>query len=256
MIAVTTGLGAALAGTFGLLLGSFLNVVAYRLPRGESLVTPASRCPGCDTPIKPYDNVPVLSWLLLRGRCRSCATPIAWRYPLVELATALLMALAVVVIGPNEQVWLGLAFVLLLVPVTVIDFDFRIIPNKLMILGAVVALAILALTRPGSVPEHLIAAVAAGGFLLVAAIAYPGGMGMGDVKLAFVMGLFLGRDVGVAMLVALVAGSLVGVAIMARKGAAEGRKTAIPFGPFLALGGVAGLLAGDPVIDWYLRTFA
>ena len=256
MIAVTTGLGAALAGTFGLLLGSFLNVVAYRLPRGESLVTPASRCPGCDTPIKPYDNVPVLSWLLLRGRCRSCATPIAWRYPLVELATALLMALAVVVIGPNDQVWLGLAFVLLLVPVTVIDFDFRIIPNKLMILGAVVALAILVLTRPGDIPEHLVAGAVAGGFLLVAAIAYPGGMGMGDVKLAFVMGLFLGRDVGVAMLVALVAGSLIGVAIMARKGAKEGRKTAIPFGPFLALGGLAGLLAGDPVVDWYLRTFA
>jgi len=256
MIAVTTGLGAALAGTFGLLLGSFLNVVAYRLPRGESLATPASRCPGCDTPIKPYDNVPVLSWLLLRGRCRACATPIAWRYPLVELATALLMALAVVVIGPNEQVWLGLAFVLLLVPVTVIDIDFRIIPNKLMIVGAVVAFAILALTRPGDIPEHLSAAVAAGGFLLIAALAYPGGMGMGDVKLAFVMGLFLGRDVGPAMLAGLAAGSLIGVAIMARKGTREGRKTAVPFGPFLALGGLIGLLAGDPVVDWYLRTFA
>jgi leader peptidase (prepilin peptidase) / N-methyltransferase len=160
------------------------------------------------------------------------------------------------VVGPNEQVWLGLAFVLLLVPVTVIDIDFRIIPNKLMIAGTVAAPAILALTRPGDIPEHLIAAVAAGGFLLLAAIAYPSGMGMGDVKLAFVMGLFLGRDVGVAMLVALVAGSVVGIAIMARKGAQEGRKTAIPFGPFLALGGLAGLLAGDPVVEWYLRTFA
>jgi leader peptidase (prepilin peptidase)/N-methyltransferase len=256
VLLVTTGFGAAVAGIFGLLLGSFLNVVAYRLPRGESLVTPASRCPGCDTPIKPYDNVPVVSWLLLRGRCRTCASPIARRYPLVELVTALLMVLVVIVIGPNEQVWLGLAFVLLLVPVTVIDVDFRIIPNKLMILGTVVALAILALTRPGDIPEHAVAAVAAGAFLLIAAIAYPGGMGMGDVKLAFVMGLFLGREVGVAMLVALVAGSLVGAAIIARKGAKEGRKTAIPFGPFLALGGLAGLLAGDPVVDWYLRTFA
>jgi leader peptidase (prepilin peptidase)/N-methyltransferase len=255
MIAVTTGLGAALAAAFGAVLGSFLNVVAYRLPRGESLVTPSSRCPGCATAIKPYDNVPVLSWLLLHGRCRSCGTRIDWRYPMVELATALLMALVVIVNGPNERVWLGLALVLLLVPVTVIDLDFRIIPNKLMILGTGVALAILALTRPGDVPEHLIAAVAAGGFLLAAALAYPGGMGMGDVKLAFVIGLFLGRDVGLAMLVALVAGSLVGVAIMARKGATEGRKTAIPFGPFLAIGGLAGLLAGDPVVDWYLRTF-
>jgi leader peptidase (prepilin peptidase) / N-methyltransferase len=256
MIGVTTGAGAALAGALGLLLGSFLNVVAYRLPRGESLALPASRCPGCDTPIKPYDNVPVLSWVLLRGRCRSCGVRIAWRYPLVELGTALLLAITVIVIGTNEDVWLGLAFVLLLVPVTVIDIDLRIIPNKLLIAGTVAALAILALTRPGDIPEHLIAAASAGGFLLVAAIAYPAGMGMGDVKLAFVMGLFLGRDVGVAMLVALVAGSLVGVAVMAHKGTAEGRKTAIPFGPFLALGGIVGLLAGEPVVDWYLRTFA
>ena len=245
-----------IAAVLGAVFGSFLNVVAYRLPRGESLSTPRSRCPGCERPIRPYDNVPVLSWLLLRGRCRSCGTSIAWRYPLVELATALLMALTVVVVGANEDVWLGLAFVLLLVPVTVIDLDFRIIPNKLMIAGTVAALAILALTRPDDIPEHLIAAFAAGGFLLVAAIAYPSGMGMGDVKLAFVMGLFLGRDVGVAMLVALVAGSLVGVAIMAHKGTQEGRKTAIPFGPFLALGGLVALLAGEPVVDWYLRTFA
>jgi leader peptidase (prepilin peptidase) / N-methyltransferase len=256
MIGVTTGAGAALAGGLGLILGSFLNVVAYRLPRGESLAAPASRCPGCEAPIKPYDNVPVISWLLLRGRCRSCGTRIAWRYPLVELATAVLLALTVIVIGTNEDVWLGLAFVLLLVPVTVIDIDFRIIPNKLMIAGTVVALAILAVTSPDDIPAHLIAAAAAGGFLLVAAIAYPAGMGMGDVKLAFVMGLFLGREVGVAMLVALVAGSVVGIAVMAHKGAAEGRKTAIPFGPFLALGGIVGLLAGEPVVDWYLDTFA
>jgi leader peptidase (prepilin peptidase)/N-methyltransferase len=256
MLGVTTAAGASVAGVLGLILGSFLNVVAYRLPRGESLATPASRCPGCDTPIKPHDNVPVLSWLLLRGRCRSCGESIAWRYPLVELATAVLMALTVVVVGANKEVWLGLAFVLLLVPVTVIDIDFRIIPNKLMIAGTVAAPAILALTRPGDIPEHLVAAAAAGGFLLVAAIAYPAGMGMGDVKLAFVMGLFLGREVGVAMLAGLLAGSIVGVAIMARKGAAEGRKTAIPFGPFLAFGGMVGLLAGDPIVDWYLRTFA
>jgi leader peptidase (prepilin peptidase) / N-methyltransferase len=256
MWGVTTGVGAVLAGGFGLLLGSFLNVVAYRLPRGESLATPASRCPGCDTPIKPYDNVPVLSWVLLRGRCRSCGTSIAWRYPLVELTTALLLALTVVVIGTNEEVWLGLAFVLLLVPVTVIDIDFRIIPNKLMIAGTVAALGILVITRPGEIPEHLIAAAAAGGFLLAAAIAYPAGMGMGDVKLAFVMGLFLGREVGVALLVGLFAGSFIGIGIMAVKGVAAGRKTKIPFGPFLALGGLAGLLAGDPIVDWYLRTFA
>ena len=256
MIAVTAGLGAALAGAFGLLLGSFLNVVAYRLPRGESLATPASRCPGCDTPIKPYDNVPVLSWLLLRGRCRSCRTSIAWRYPLIELLTGVLMALVVLRFGADRDAWLGLAFVLLLVPVAVIDIDVRIIPNKLMIVGTVLAPAILVVTDPGRLPEHGIAALAAGGFLLVAALAYPGGMGMGDVKLAFVMGLFLGSDVSVAMMTALMTGSLVGAAVIARKGAKEGRKTAIPFGPFLALGGLVALFAGEPIVDWYLRTFA
>jgi leader peptidase (prepilin peptidase) / N-methyltransferase len=257
MLAVTTGAAAALAGGLGLLLGSFLNVVAYRLPRGESLVAPASRCPGCEAPIKPWDNVPVLSWLLLRGRCRSCGTAIAWRYPLVELATGLLLALVVVVVGTDpEELWLGLAFALLLVPVAVIDIDFRIIPNTLMIAGAVTAVALLVAFDPDALPEHLIAAFAAGGFLLAAALAYPAGMGMGDVKLAFVMGLFLGQEVGVAMLVALVAGSAVGIGVIAVKGSKAGRKTAIPFGPFLALGGLVALLAGEPVIDWYLNTFA
>ena len=257
MLAVTTGAAAALAGGLGLLLGSFLNVVAYRLPRNESLVAPASRCPGCEAPIKPWDNVPVLSWLLLRGRCRSCGTAIAWRYPLVELATGLLLALVVVVVGTDpEELWLGLAFALLLVPVAVIDIDFRIIPNTLMIAGAVTAVALLVAFDPDALPEHLIAAFAAGGFLLVAALAYPAGMGMGDVKLAFVMGLFLGQEVGVAMLVALVAGSALGIGVIAVKGSKAGRKTAIPFGPFLALGGIVGLLAGEPVVDWYLDTFA
>ena len=256
MTAVTTGFGAALAAAFGAILGSFLNVVAYRLPRGESLSVPRSRCTHCDTPIKPYDNVPVLSWLVLRGRCRSCAAPISRRYPLVELATAALLALVVVVKGADSDVWLGLALVLLLVPITLIDLDHRIIPNRLMLLGTVVSLAILGLTDPGAIPEHLIAAVAAGGFLLIAALAYPGGMGMGDVKLAAVMGLFLGRDVGPAMLVALVAGSVVGAVIIARVGAQEGRRTAIPFGPYLAFGGLVGLFAGDPVVEWYLNTFA
>ena len=256
MQTVTSVAGASLAGGIGLLLGSFLNVVAYRLPRGESLAMPASHCPSCETPIKPYDNIPVVSWIALRGRCRSCKAAIPWRYPLVELGTALLMALTVLVLGADSDVWLGLAFVLLLVPVTVIDLDHRIIPNKLMLLGTVAALGILALTDPSAIPEHLIAGLAAGGFLLIAAIARPGGMGMGDVKLAFVMGLFLGREVGVALLVALVAGTLIGAVIMARKGTREGRKTAIPFGPFLALGGLVALLAGEPIVDWYLRTFA
>jgi leader peptidase (prepilin peptidase)/N-methyltransferase len=256
MIGVTTAAGASLAGGLGLLIGSFLNVVAYRLPRGESLSVPASHCPGCDTPIKPYDNIPVLSWLLLRGRCRSCKQTIPWRYPAIELGTALLLALTVVILGADKHVWLGLALVLLLVPITVIDLDHQIIPNKLTILGAVLAPAILVLTRPGDLTEHVIAAFAASGFLLLAIMIRPGGMGLGDVKLTFVLGLFLGRDVVVALFVAFLAGSLIGGAIMARVGVAQGRKTKVPFGPFLALGGIVALYAGDPIVDWYLNTFA
>jgi leader peptidase (prepilin peptidase) / N-methyltransferase len=244
-----------LVAVVGAIFGSFLNVVAYRLPRGESLARPRSRCPQCQTPIKPYDNVPVLSWLALRGRCRSCRAPISARYPLVEAMTGLLCALVVIDKGPDEDALLGLALVLLLVPITLIDLDHRIIPNKLTLLGAVVAPALLALTAPEAIPEHLIAAAAAGGFFLVAALAYPRGMGMGDVKLAAVLGLFLGRAVAPAVFIALVAGTLIGAAVIARKGALEGRKTAVPFGPFLALGGVVALFWGDAMVDWYATTF-
>jgi leader peptidase (prepilin peptidase)/N-methyltransferase len=245
-----------LAAVVGAILGSFLNVVAYRLPRGESLSRPRSRCPQCQTPIKPYDNVPVLSWLALRGRCRSCSAPISARYPLVEAMTGLLCAGVVLAKGPDEDALLGLALVLLLVPITLIDLDHRIIPNKLTLLGAVVAPLLVALTAPDALLEHLIAAAAAGGFFLLAALAYPRGMGMGDVKLAAVLGLFLGKAVGPAVFVALVAGTLVGGAVISRKGAQEGRKTAVPFGPFLALGAVVALFAGDAMVDWYLATFA
>jgi leader peptidase (prepilin peptidase) / N-methyltransferase len=245
-----------IAAVMGAVFGSFLNVVAYRLPRGESLSRPRSRCPGCKTPIRPYDNVPVLSWLVLRGRCRSCRIRISARYPLVEAGTGLLCALVVLAKGPDEGALLGLALVLLLVPVTLIDLDHRIIPNRLMLIGVIVAPALVALTRPDALLVHAIAAVAAGTFFLVAVLAYPRGMGEGDVKLAFVLGLFLGRDVGPALFVALIAGTLVGAAVIARKGVAEGRKTAVPFGPFLALGAVVALFAGDAMVEWYLGTFA
>jgi leader peptidase (prepilin peptidase) / N-methyltransferase len=141
------------------------------------------------------------------------------------------------------------------VPITLIDLDHRIIPNRLTLLGAVAAPALLAFTAPEAIPEHLIAAAAAGGFFLLAVLAYPRGMGMGDVKLAAVLGLFLGSAVAPALFVALVAGTLVGAAVIARKGAQEGRKTAVPFGPFLALGGVVALFAGDALVDWYLANF-
>ena len=246
---------AGAAALMGAVLGSFLNVVIARLPKGESLSTPRSRCPSCGTPVRPYDNIPIVSWLLLRGRCRDCGEAISERYPLVEAMTAVLLAAVVLTQGADRDAWLGIALVLILVPVIFIDLDHRIIPNPIMLIGAVAALALVLLTRRDDLVEHLIAGAAAGGFLLLAALAYPSGMGMGDVKLAGVMGLFLGRDVGPAMFVALLAGSLVGAAIMRRKGIAEGRKTGVPFGPFLALGGLFGLFAGGPMVDWYLDTF-
>lgn len=253
---VDVGVAAAAAAILGAIVGSFLNVVAYRLPRGESLVHPPSACPRCGTPIKPYDNVPVLGWLWLRGRCRACRAPISPRYPIVEAVTAVLCAACVLVFGADRDVWLPLAFVLLLVPITLIDLDHHIIPNVLTGLGAIVAVALLLAFARDDIAEHLIAAAGAGGFFLVAAIAYPAGMGMGDVKLAGVMGLFLGRAVVPAVFAALIAGSLVGAVLIARLGAKEGRKRGIPFGPWLALGGLVGLFAGDELVDWYLNTFA
>lgn len=240
---------------FGLLIGSFLTVVAHRLPRGESIVGGRSRCPACGAQIAAYDNVPVVSWLALQGRARCCGVPISPRYPLTELAVgALYAATALVLWDDAAALALGLVFVTVLVAITLTDLERRIIPNKVLLAGALVAVALVAATDPGSLPERVLAAAAAGGLLLAAALAYPRGMGLGDVKLAATMGLFLGREVGPAILVALLAGSLVGLAMIARHGAAA-RKQAIPFGPFLALGGVVALLAGEELIDWYLGTF-
>ncbi|HEY8765100.1 MAG TPA: prepilin peptidase [Solirubrobacteraceae bacterium] len=238
----------------GLIVGSFLNVVVYRLPLGESLVLPGSYCPSCGVPIKPYDNVPVFGWLLLRGHCRSCRTPISARYPLVEALTAAFAVATVLIKHSASDIALGLVLVAVLVPVALIDFDRRIIPNKITLPAAIAAVAIGLALAPGKVPEQLIAGAAAGGFLLVFALAYPQGMGMGDVKLAAVLGLFLGRSVAVAVLVGVLTGALLGAALMARLGVARGRKTAIPFGPFLALGGIVALFAGPALVHLYLHS--
>jgi leader peptidase (prepilin peptidase)/N-methyltransferase len=245
----------AFAAMGGLIAGSFLNVVIARLPDGQSLVRPRSRCPHCGAAVRPYDNVPVLSWLILRGRCRDCGEPISARYPLVEALTAVLLAAVVARFGADEDALLGLALVIVLVPVTFIDLERQIIPNKLVLAGAIAAVVILAATDPDELPEHLIAGAAAGGFLLVAALAYPRGMGMGDVKLAAMLGLFLGASIAPAMLAAMLSGSIAGGVIIARKGTREGRKTKVPFGPFLALGALVGLFVGPEIVDWYSDTF-
>jgi leader peptidase (prepilin peptidase) / N-methyltransferase len=245
---------AVFSGVLGAVLGSFLNVVAHRLPAGESVVRPRSRCPDCGHEVRSYDNVPVLSWLVLRGRCRDCGARISARYPLVEALTAGLFVAVVLTRGFDVDLLLELPFVAMLVAVAAIDLDHRIVPNRILAPAAVWAVAVAALIDPGSLPERLIAGGAAFLLLLVAALARPGGMGMGDVKLAGVMGLFLGAAVAPALLAAFLAGSLVGLALIARQGAAA-RKRALPFAPFLALGGLVGLLAGPELIALYASTF-
>jgi leader peptidase (prepilin peptidase) / N-methyltransferase len=238
----------------GAAVGSFLNVLAYRLPRGESLVAPRSRCPACGVQIAAHDNVPVVSWIVLGGRCRSCHGRISPQYPLVEALTGALFAAVAVQTDMSAELLPGLAFMTLLVAVAAIDIEHRIIPNKLLVPGAAAALALWGLVDPSRLSENLIAAVCAGGFFLLAALAYPAGMGMGDVKLAAVMGLFLGRSVAPALFVALAAGALVGIGLMLVRGASA-RKQGVPFGPFLALGGIVGQLFGESMIDWYADSF-
>lgn len=245
-----------LAFVAGLLFGSFLTVVAYRVPRGESVVGGRSHCPNCGAQIAAYDNVPVLSWLALRGRSRCCGEPISPRYPLTELALAALwLGVVAVLWDDSTEIALGLVFTFALLAITLTDLERRVIPNKILLVAAVLGVAIAAIGDPASLPERAIAAAAAGGILFLVVLAYPRGMGLGDVKLTAVMGLYLGRNVAPAVLVALLVGSIVGLAMIARQGAAA-RKQAIPFGPFLALGGVVGLLAGDQLVDLYLSTFS
>jgi leader peptidase (prepilin peptidase)/N-methyltransferase len=241
------------AALFGLLIGSFLNVVAWRLPRGESLVKPRSKCPGCATQLKFYDNVPVVSWLVLRGRCRGCSTRISARYPVVEAVTAALYVLVVAVKwGDVLQMTLGLVLVTFLVPIAVIDLDLKIIPNKLTGPAAVLAVAPVAVLEPRHLPEYLAAGAGALLFFYLPALIHKKGMGMGDVKLAAVLGLYLGRAVAPALFIALILGVVVGAAIIASKGVSEGRRAKVPFGPFLAAGGLVAFFVGDAIVDSYL----
>jgi leader peptidase (prepilin peptidase) / N-methyltransferase len=238
----------------GAVIGSFLNVVIHRLPRRESLVSPPSRCPQCETPVKPYDNVPVVSWLVLRGRCRHCGAPISPRYPVVELLTALVFAAVVLVRGFDDDLVLELPFVAALIALAGIDLDHKLLPNRIVYPMAAYGVIATLLVDRGDLVEHLVAGAGAFTFLLVAALAYPRGMGMGDVKLAGAMGLYLGVAVIPALLTAFLTGSIVGIAMIAREGAAA-RKKAVPFGVFLAIGGLVGVLAGTELVDVYKTNF-
>ena len=225
------------------------------MPRGESIVSPPSHCPNCDAPIKPYDNIPIVSWLILRGRCRNCGEPISIRYPLVEALVAVLFATITAVNGIDWDLAWQLPLAAVLVALSAIDLDLHIIPNKIIYPTAVWGLVSALLIRPGDLPELLAWGAGSAFFFLVAAIAYPAGMGMGDVRLAGVMGLYLGSAVLPAFVIAFFSGTAVGLAIMARHGVAEGRKMGVPFGPFLALGGIIALLVGPDLVGAYRDNF-
>jgi leader peptidase (prepilin peptidase)/N-methyltransferase len=239
---------AALAFAPGLALGSFLNVVAARVPLHRSLISPGSACMDCGHEIAWYDNVPILSYLFLRGRCRSCGVHIPIRYPAVELVAGVLFAGSFWRFGLTGTAAVAAFFCLTLVAVSATDLEHRIIPNRIVVPAGLIVLAANSALHPS--PRYAIAAFGASGFLLAAALAYPAGMGMGDVKLAFLMGAALGSSVTVALFVGMLAAMVPGVYLLIRHGQAA-RKMGIPFGPFLALGSVVGLFAGP----WLLHAY-
>ena len=235
-----------------LALGSFLNVVAARVPLRRSVVRPASACMSCGHELAWHDNVPVVSWLLLRGRCRSCGERISPLYPAVELATAGLVAACFVAFGLSGEAFVASFFCVVLVVLSAIDLTHRIVPNRIVLPAALVVLVAQTALEPS--PEWALGALGAAGFLFAAALAYPAGMGMGDVKLALLLGAMLGRTVSVGLMVGMVAALVPSVLLLARHGSAA-RKMGIPFAPFLAFGALVALFAGQQLLDAYLGHF-
>jgi leader peptidase (prepilin peptidase)/N-methyltransferase len=239
---------------FGLIIGSFLNVVIARLPEGQSLWRPRSACPGCGATIAWHDNIPVLSFVALGGRCRACRMSIAWRYPLTELATAGLFGLAYTVLGPTPELVAALILLAALVAITGIDLQRQLIPDVITLPGTVAGVLANLVTGHVTWLDSLIGIVTGGGVFLVIILASAGGMGGGDMKLGAMLGAFLGWKVAlVAFFIAVVVGGLLAIVLMAA--GIRGRKDPIPFGPFLAAGGVVGLLWGESIVRWYLGGF-
>ena len=236
---------------FGLVLGSFLNVVIARLPEHRSLWAPRSACPGCGAPIAWYDNVPLLSFALLRGRCRACAAPIPWRYPLVEAITAALFAAAWLEFGPTPEFVVAAVLLAALVAITAIDLRHQIIPDAITLPGILAGITANVATRHLSWAEVALGIVLGGGVFFVIIVLSRGGMGAGDMKLGAMLGAFLGWKIALfALMVGVLIGGMSAVALMAL--GVRGRKDAIPFGPFLALGGAAALFWGEGVVQWYV----
>ncbi|MGD9765807.1 MAG: A24 family peptidase [Candidatus Binatia bacterium] len=244
------------AFVFGAVVGSFLNVCIHRLPSGQSLAFPASHCPHCQAPIKPYDNIPILSYIVLARRCRSCGTRIAWRYPFVEILAGIAAVAVVYTFGPTAYALLMFAFLAALIAITFIDLDHQIIPDAITLPGMFVGFAASLLFGAPSWSASLAGILLGGGILWVVAAVYEWltgreGMGGGDIKLLAMIGAFLGwKAILVTLLLASLLGTVVGVLVMAVRG--RDTKMAIPFGPFLAIGATCALFWGDALIQWYL----
>lgn len=252
---------AAFAGILGLIFGSFASVAAYRIPQRQSIAKGRSKCPHCGRTITAAENIPVVSYLVLKGRCRGCGERISLRYPLIELATGALFVLSVWKFDLTGVAALHAAFFWVLVVLTVIDLEHRLLPDRVNYPALVVAwiglVAVVVMDGDGdALVDAAIGAVVFGGFLFLCAFIYPAGMGGGDVKLGFLLGTFLGYDGGVGlvltgMFLSFLIGALVGVGAMLVQRA--GRKTMVPFGPFLAFGTVVTILWGQGLLDWYLE---
>jgi leader peptidase (prepilin peptidase)/N-methyltransferase len=245
----------AVAVLFGLVIGSFLNVVVARLPEHRSLWAPRSACPGCGAALAWHDNIPLLSFALLRGRCRACAMPISWRYPIIEATTGVLFGAAFVCFGATPHLVAAMILLAALVAITVIDLQHQIIPDAITLPGIVAGVLANVATRHVSVIDSVLGIVLGGGVFLVIILVSRGGMGGGDMKLAAMLGAFLGWKVALlALFFAVVAGGSLAIVLLAS--GLRGRKDPVPFGPFLALGGAVGLFAGEGLLTWYLSAFA
>jgi len=244
----------ALAVLFGLVIGSFLNVVVVRLPERRSLWGPRSACPGCGAALPWHDNIPLLSFALLRGRCRACAMPISWRYPIVEAATAVLFIAAYTRFGLTLDFFVAAVLLAALVAITAIDLQHEIIPDAITLPGILVGLLASLVTRRVSVLDSLLGVAVGGGLFLIIILVSGGGMGGGDMKLGAMLGAFLGWKVALlSLFFAVLVGGGLAIALLAS--GRRGRKDPIPFGPFLALGGAVGLFVGEGLVTWYLRAF-
>ena len=245
---------AAMVFAPALAIGSFLNVIVARLPEHRSLVRPRSACPHCSRELAWWENVPLVSYAALRGRCKGCEAAISWRYPAVELATAALVAACFWHFGLTGDALVAAYFCAVLVALSAIDVERRILPNAIVLPSFVLVLSAQIALHPDQTLEWVLGALGASLFLFAALLAYPKGMGMGDVKLALLLGAMLGKLVGVGLMLGMLSALGLSVVLFAQHGAAA-RKMAIPFGPFLAFGSIVALFWGQEILDRYLSLF-